>query len=138
MYERRSHINLNITCHEYLHHGAWERSCNRHLHLHGLDEGELIACIDVIARSDGHGNHHSRSRTADKASFLVCDTMRDTLDLYIALWSIYERKDTISSSETGKPPFNSPQSLYLYLNALSAHGHAILLGTEAGDLEFID
>jgi len=27
------------------------------------------------------------------------------------------------------PPFNCPQSLYMYLDALSAHCHAILLGT---------
>ena len=112
MYKRRSHINLNITCHEHLHYGAWEWSCNRHLHLHSLDEGELIACIDVIARSDGHGNYHRRSRTSHKSSFLVCDLMGDTLDLHIAVRSIYQRKDAVSSSEAGKTPFNcSPVAL---------------------------
>ena len=83
LYKRRPRVDLDIACHEQPGYPTRKRSSDRHLHLHGFDDSEQVACLDVIAWSYGKRDHDGRRRRSDNASFPVCHTVRDALDLHI-------------------------------------------------------
>ena len=76
-------VDLDIACHKQPGYLTRKRGCDRHLHLHGFDDSEQVACLDVIAWSYGKRDHDGRRRRSDNASFPVCHTVRDALDLHI-------------------------------------------------------
>ena len=72
---------MDIRAGEHCPHAAVEGRGQRCLHLHGLDDRDDAALVDLVTDGNGDRHHHGGRETADEASVVARDPVRHAVHL---------------------------------------------------------
>jgi hypothetical protein len=135
--EGRLRRDVHVRAGEDPAHAAAERSGQRRLHLHGLDDGDDVARLDLVAGSDRNRDDHRRREVAHEPAVVARDAVGDPVDLDEDVRALDRSERAVRAPSQLDPALVGAEALHAHLDRRAVHRHTVAARRDLRDRQAV-